>query len=574
MKKMVLLKAASIIMLGLLLSTCHPEYFFGGAVETDITGLLASPVRNAPRPRRVDDMPQYTCAIAWVLSDSGEAFTGNRFAAGTGYTAILTFTARVGYNFESVTANSFIHDQAISVTNAPGNTASNQIRVFVSFPNTMDASILTVSDISFIDILDMPFKGETPQFDPPLSDQYTAVLEWYADGVLFTGTTFEPSTEYQAVITFTVEPGFTMHDLTTADFSFPGAEVHFVPAEDDGVLTITFPRTVGPNEDNRVVFYSLTELIDIPERNAAVPTLLDHRQFTGAISWEAGGSSFIGDNFGTFTGYDAVVTLTAADGFTFLGIDEDTFIHNDALIVSHPAGTGRELEVRLSFAKTEPIWRFGGSASEITALTPLACCWHYEGTVTNDHRPRLMVDGNLGSIWHFVWGDSGAGNSDFEAALLALDPGEITRPSSRSAHNIALEQLGLPPAHFFSFDKGEVRDVVAMRYHPRFSGTSHVFSADQNMGEWEIWASDTPIGVDPRTNAVKVAEGEFRPVQPGVYGEYFVADLTELRVDGGQGPIQTRYLQLRVLSAFITTPRQPGDIAAFHMAELHFGIQE
>jgi hypothetical protein len=100
----------------------------------------------------------------------------------------------------------------------------------------------------------------------------------------------------------------------------------------------------------------LTDLISFPEVGIARSTSFEEQpQFTGSVKWEwiFEGGDFTpaqGPSFPNIS-YRAVLTLTAKSGYTFEGLNEDSFTHRKGVALN-PAGTGSSLEVTIRFPVT------------------------------------------------------------------------------------------------------------------------------------------------------------------------------------------------------------------------------
>lgn len=103
-----------------------------------------------------------------------------------------------------------------------------------------------------------------------------------------------------------------------------------------------------------VSVYDLTALVSVPVRNAAVrKNIPEQPQFTGKIAWETENGPFTMKKFQSGAVYKAVVTLTAANGYSFNGVDADRFIHNYGT-VTNPAGSNATAAITITvlFPKT------------------------------------------------------------------------------------------------------------------------------------------------------------------------------------------------------------------------------
>jgi hypothetical protein len=97
----------------------------------DLSTLVTAPVKGEAQNTTFTDNDQYTGTIAWKLND-GTTDAPTTFAAGAVYKAILTLTAKTGYTFTGVAANSFRHTGATTVANAVDTGV-----VTITFPATL-----------------------------------------------------------------------------------------------------------------------------------------------------------------------------------------------------------------------------------------------------------------------------------------------------------------------------------------------------------------------------------------------------------------------------------------------------
>jgi hypothetical protein len=86
----------------------------------------------------------------------------------------------------------------------------------------------------------------------------------------------------------------------------------------------------------------LSGLIVAPSTGTAPDTAsLDETQYTGAIAWQTeDGSAFEGAAFAAGTVYQAVISLTAKNGYTFAGVGENSFSFSGATTTSNAADSG------------------------------------------------------------------------------------------------------------------------------------------------------------------------------------------------------------------------------------------
>ncbi|MDR1129259.1 MAG: InlB B-repeat-containing protein, partial [Treponema sp.] len=108
------------------------------------------------------------------------------------------------------------------------------------------------------------------------------------------------------------------------------------------------PMTRVPSKDTPVSAFDLTALVAAPVRDTTPnTTVIDEAQYTGTISWDPAHSTFAPS-----TAYQAEVVLTATAGYTFAGVDADSFTYTGADSVTNPAGSGNAMTVPISFPAT------------------------------------------------------------------------------------------------------------------------------------------------------------------------------------------------------------------------------
>jgi uncharacterized repeat protein (TIGR02543 family) len=80
------------------------------------------------------------------------------------------------------------------------------------------------------------------------------------------------------------------------------------------------------NNDQTVDILDLTGKVTAPVKNIAPDTReIATDQYTGSVAWTVEGTAFSGSTFEADTEYQALVTLTPKTGFTFTGLEEDSF---------------------------------------------------------------------------------------------------------------------------------------------------------------------------------------------------------------------------------------------------------
>ena len=302
-----------------------------GGGQTVVTATNLSTVINIPvagqSPQTELDQPQYISDnIEWKAGD--DPHTGP-FANGVAYTAVVNLTAKPGYTFTGLAANSFTHSHADSVTNPAGSGI-----VTIVFPET---ALRIVDALDLTEIIAAPAGGGTPQIEADHA-QYSGTIEWKAGDDPHTGP-FANGVAYTAEVTLTVKPGsgYTFTGLVANSFTHTEADFVTNPAGSGTVIdvTIDFPETTLRIVDA----LDLTEIIAAPAGGGTPQIEADHAQYSGLIEWKAGDNPHTGQ-FAAGVAYTAVANLEAKAGYTFDGFEEDSFTHEEAESVTNEAGSG------------------------------------------------------------------------------------------------------------------------------------------------------------------------------------------------------------------------------------------
>jgi hypothetical protein len=334
-----------LLVFGLVLAGCPNPAGSEEPLLTTVTGLelgdlFPAPVKNAAPATAISDHAQYTGTIAWKKPTDNTAHSGP-FAASTAYTAVVTLTAKTGYTFSGVTANSFTYTGATSVANA-----ANSGVVTIVFPQTVaENEDNPVSAFALGGLFTAPARGAAPE-TTIIHAQYTGTIAWKAGTEDHTGN-FAASTAYTAVVTLTAAEDYTFTGATADSFTYTGAaSVASTTGNETVTVTITFPATTAVTVDA----FALGSLFTAPVRDAAPETTITHAQYTGTIAWKAGTEDHTG-NFAASTAYTAVVTQTAAEGYTFTGVAANSFTYTGAASVTGTTGN-ETVTVTINFPAT------------------------------------------------------------------------------------------------------------------------------------------------------------------------------------------------------------------------------
>ncbi|GAB6390773.1 MAG: leucine-rich repeat protein [Treponematales bacterium] len=253
----------------------------------DLTGAVTTPAAGAAPDTGAIDTAQYTGTVEWQNAD-GTAFTGSAFEVYTVYKALVTLTAKSGFTFTGVAANSFTHTGAVSVTNA-----ADSGTVTVTFPATLPALMGTVS-ITGTAKVGQALAANTASLVYDTSG--TLSYQWKADGanVGTNQNAYTPAlANYGKTITVTVTASKNSGSVTgAADQAVAGVDL-------TGAVTITGAAAVGQ---------TLT---------ANTASLVYETSGTLSYQWKAGGAN-VGTNQSAYTialadyGKTITVTVTAS----------------------------------------------------------------------------------------------------------------------------------------------------------------------------------------------------------------------------------------------------------------------
>jgi uncharacterized repeat protein (TIGR02543 family) len=157
----------------------------------NLTSLVTAPVTGAaPNVTGIDET-QYTGTITWK-TNTGAAHSGN-FAASTVYQAEVSLTAKTGYTFADVAANSFTYTGATEVTHSAG--AGTTLAVTITFPATVENITVTFDTNEGSAIASQTFASGGTATRPAANPTKTGYTfdNWYVEAELTTVFDFDNS---------------------------------------------------------------------------------------------------------------------------------------------------------------------------------------------------------------------------------------------------------------------------------------------------------------------------------------------------------------------------------------------
>jgi len=190
-------------------------------------GGVTAPVAGATPVSTITETPEYTGTVAWSPSAS-PTFNYSQI-----YTATITLTAKSGYTFSGVVADTFTVAGATTVHNLVNTGVITAI-----FPATGDPTPVTHTSIINV----VPVAGIAPVTSIN-DDQYTGSILWTSAGGSV-GTYFDTTTVYTATIQLTAKSGNTFAGVAT-DFSIGGSTSSTTTyGTETATVTAAFPATL------------------------------------------------------------------------------------------------------------------------------------------------------------------------------------------------------------------------------------------------------------------------------------------------------------------------------------------
>ncbi|MDR0586326.1 MAG: hypothetical protein LBG26_03710 [Treponema sp.] len=323
-----------------------------------LDGKVTAPARGAAPVTTGIDTAEYTGTVAWQ-NDDGTSFSGSTFAPGTVYKAVVALTAKAGYTFNGVGANSFSYTGATNVTHPMGSNAN--LTVTIVFPAT---ALTAVTVLDLTGAFAAPATGGTPATSLTGTTQYTGSITWSSSPVTFAG-----GTAYTATVTLTAATGYTFAGVEVDDFTYTSASVTNPAGSGPTlVVTIVFPATAldWSYIDNMITSASGPTIITITSDITVTSTinLLSGKEITikSDGNWKLVRASTFTNEFFNMTG--ASLTLQADSGKT-ITLDGDSFSSSRPLIYMNSGtltlGAGSILEKNYNSTQGGAVYALGGS---------------------------------------------------------------------------------------------------------------------------------------------------------------------------------------------------------------------
>jgi hypothetical protein len=170
------------------------------------------------------------------------------------------------------------------------------------------------------------------------------------------GTVFAAKKPYTVKVTLTAAAGYTFDGVAANAFTHDNASGSPVAANITATtldVTVTFPATGAATvTDLNLTLYIPKPVTGKPASGAFAKEAVQYKPDDAGVKWYTSeGNTLFTSNFAADTAYTAVVTLepSAADAWTFDGLGENSFTHDDTPSVSYAPAT---YTVTVIFPKT------------------------------------------------------------------------------------------------------------------------------------------------------------------------------------------------------------------------------
>jgi hypothetical protein len=188
----------------------------------------------------------------------------------------------------------------------------------------------------------VPTAGEVPVKEFTGRRDLDVKVVWKDEGgkdITETLDVFKWKTVYQADITLTTKNGYTFDPAVS--FAYPDGAVDIKPDPntDAGVRALTTVTYKAAEPPVPVTDFDLTPYLAGPVTGGTPGKAVEGVQYWGWVEWSDENQNPVEGLFQAGTSYTAKVTLTAASGWTFGGVEPNAFTHDGALAAADPVDT-------------------------------------------------------------------------------------------------------------------------------------------------------------------------------------------------------------------------------------------
>jgi hypothetical protein len=360
--------------------------------EYNLQAYVPAPTAGAVPVKAVEGRRDLEGAVVWMDAD-GQALPESFavFELGAVYHAAITLTAKEDYFFDPAAYFKYYPADAVAsqpeVDTDAGDAGRTRARsVTVTYKGAATAIPVVPLPIDLTDWVPKPVTGGSP-VRTFYAGAYGGTVEWTAavgwtpnggplDGGPLDGL-FQGGAAYTAAAILYpgagyVFPGGAVPVIHNGAVSSP---VPFAPGS-GGTLegALTFPgASTGVAEPAPVDDMDLTYKVPAPVTGGSPLGYLSAPQYAGNVAWAAGGGPYSGV-FQAGAVYTATVTLTAAAGFTFTGMEANAFTHEgrdkDAAKEPNPANEAGSGTVTVVFPAADATTAKPVSDLDLTGRVP------------------------------------------------------------------------------------------------------------------------------------------------------------------------------------------------------------
>jgi hypothetical protein len=319
--------------------------------DYNLQSYIPIPLAGDEPVQSVTSREDVTITVTWKKENPPDSanfdpISTGPFEAGAVYQAAIELRTKGDYRFRA----QFDYPPG-TVSGQTVQDTDSAVRVFtVTYDAARTANVIT--DLNLTPYIPKPVGGIMPvsSFAGP---QYMGTVTWKNTGNLQSGP-FQAGVAYTAEVILSPAIGYT--------FTGAGLLTHtgaLTVTNDPGVVRIEF-AAAGAGGSTVVYDTDLSSHIPLPISGGTPVRAITGTQFTGTVSWSPSPQG----GFQYDTVYTAVLTLNPAGGYTFAGIGQNVFTHDEASgALTNPANSGT---VTITFPPT-----FSASYTVITSFGPV-----------------------------------------------------------------------------------------------------------------------------------------------------------------------------------------------------------
>jgi hypothetical protein len=322
----------------------------------DLQAYVPVPAAGAVPVKVVESRLDLEAAVVWMDGDGtpiAEPFTA--FVQGTVYQAEITLTAKGSYTFDPSMSFKYYPTDAVDVQPNDNIHVNSRVLTPVTYKTTAAPATIPQEMLDLAPYIPAPVTGVGPVTNF-YAGTYGGTVAWTAGAMPHSGL-FQASTVYTATVTLYPGPGYTLDGVTSVTYN------NQTLTYDTGTkkTTIAFAATGNGGGMPVVSNLNLTNKVPTPLMGGKPGLTVSDLQYTGTVVWSPDHDPF---QYGVT--YVATVTLAAASGYTFTGVEKNAFSHGGSSSVINNVGSG-EVTITFppaAFSSTQHIASFSGSSAK------------------------------------------------------------------------------------------------------------------------------------------------------------------------------------------------------------------